>query len=948
VRRELAIGTPRLSRVLTIDEGRVETEEIAGTRVRSRELAVTVDTALWRHDVEGWRWTMGDHGDERGFQEPRFDDGRWRRTPHLHPDYHPRSNADAWFRTTFELPAEMHAHPIVLGIGGMDDEDWGRYRVYLNGDLVDDWAGEGRWREPHRIPLPRNEGRLRPGARNLLAVHASGLARPVPADLQAEEEHFLFLGWLVDQFVAAGRPTLTVDEFEVASVRDDGELVEIGLHAAPALEATIRYELGSDGCLRKSVRIANGGTDVVRVLDVAVETLEGEFEEPTKGGRGVPVLAGDLFLGSEHPAGVNQGEAGRLRALQLPGRTLAPGESLVCAPVLIGRAGEDESVESSFRAYVTTLRPRRDHRLTAYSALGWTDFTNDADPLPHLTQDLFAENADLLAELRSKGVAFDVYMLDDWWEPTDFGIFNTEQFPAGSGPIASRIAEVGMSAGLWSATTRAVWTAHRAAGIDAAIAGGVARGTEPEPLIESSGRWNWDDEFAHLLTGEQRFCWAAEPFASSIRESLAEHVRDIDAIVLKLDCTVLHCTSSAHGHAPGKYSVHAIIDSAIAVAEAALEANPELHVVWYWGFQSPWWLRWGDLQFDKGLKLEAASPASVPAPTWRQGVSLNVDQAIRHTRLVPLRLQDSLGVWLGNVAWCNRMGKEEWRDAFLLDVARGSGLVSLWGDLALLDVADVRFLADVLAWLPKEDWLATREIGGDPWLAEPYGYLQPRGDGAFVTLHNPSFDCRTASIELPTGAVQECYPYPGLVEASHAGGLLRVDLNPWEVRCLEIRPPDTSGLAERQIRPRAKETVHLDVSSLRAEAHAAIRLPPIGRHDLVVLGARLHREGVWHYHPEPQELLQLDVRLGAGEVWYETVPTVRSRNGPGCPWVVYKIPAGPAWSGRTLEVQLRAELPVDLALEPFGLVYTAWWRERPRSFAAPAAAAPLWDSDQIT
>jgi hypothetical protein len=263
-------------------------------------------------------------------------------------------------------------------------------------------------------------------------------------------------------------------------------------------------------------------------------------------------------------------------------------------------------------------------------------------------------------------------------------------------------------------------------------------------------------------------------------------------------------------------------------------------------------------------------------------------------------------------------------------------------------VADVRFLADVLAWLPKEDWLATREIGGDPWLAEPYGYLQPRGDGAFVTLHNPSFDCRTASIELPTGAVQECYPYPGLVEASHAGGLLRVDLNPWEVRCLEIRPPDTSGLAERQIRPRAKETVHLDVSSLRAEAHAAIRLPPIGRHDLVVLGARLHREGVWHYHPEPQELLQLDVRLGAGEVWYETVPTVRSRNGPGCPWVVYKIPAGPAWSGRTLEVQLRAELPVDLALEPFGLVYTAWWRERPRSFAAPAAAAPLWDSDQIT
>src|SRR5262249_56998087 len=114
-----------------------------------------------------------------------------------------------------------------------------------------------------------------------------------------------------------------------------------------------------------------------------------------------------------------------------------------------------------------------------------------------------------------------------------------------------------------------------------------------------------------------------------------------------------------HAHRPGKYSMQAMVDVVLDAVSAAQEQNPNLAVIWYWGFRSPWWLQHGDAVFDKGLKMEAASPASSPTHTYRQGVSPNVDQAIRHARLLPLPLQDSLGVWLGNVAWANCMGKGE-------------------------------------------------------------------------------------------------------------------------------------------------------------------------------------------------------------------------------------------------------------------------------------------------
>ena len=959
------VGGPTFSRELSLDKTSIRTAALVleGERmgVEARELELVFDASRWRYDVPWWRWYRGSGGSApAGFEQPEFDDSAWSHVPHLHPIYDPAFDGLAWFRHEFDLPEGLDGETITIGVGGMDDEDWRRYAVFLNGVRLDEWQGTGRWREPRLIAIPPDDerrGTLVFGGCNLLAVEAEGLERRIPELRRAEREHYLFQGWLLDQFVAAG-PVYRVDgDFEITAVRpqqsDPLSALEIEAFSRerPEVAVTISY-LGGDGPhVRKRVAVRNAGVEPLRLLEARLEALGGGFAAEG-GGRGQPLLAERIFCGVEHPAGVNQGGDGWLRATQLPGVDIAPGGTFESESVVIGAAALGESVVASFRSYIRNLRPRHAAKPSIYSALGWYDFTNPADPLPELTEELVDENLRLLESLREQGVAFDVYMIDDWWEPTDLTHFRKRTFPSGGPATAARIGEAGLAPGLWSATTRAVWTSGEAPGIEAAVAGGIAASEGAPPVANESGQWSWDEEFAALFTKERRLCLAAEPYRSTFRRALPDHVRQLGLACLKLDCATLHCTSSDHDHLPGKYSVEPIMNAVIETARDAQAENPGLLVIWYWGFRSPWWLAHGDLLFDKGLKLEAASPASTAAPSLRQSISLNVDQAVHHAELIPLECQDSLGVWLGNVAWANRLGKEEWRDAFLLDLARGSAIVQLWGNLELLDVGDVEFVARVQRWRRDRPALSglTMPVGGDPWLAEPYGYFEQLDEGAVLTLFNPTFFECQVELDLPGEFVPvEVYPCPGIAADLARSPAVSIELRPFEVRCLELLPP--AALAAdipTNDRPVARPTRAVDVSSLHAEIESgtdgaavhlvrgSVRLPQVERNNEVALVVRLHRDGIWWYHPEPQALLELRASLKGIDVYSEVVPTVRARNGPGAPWVLYKLPSGSAWSGEELTIRLRAELPVGVSLLLEAQVWEPWWLRHERRFEAPA------------
>lgn len=928
--------------------------------VESTELSLILDASIHRYDFSSWRWTRyGAEGVADGLHLPDYDDSSWARVPVLHPIYDMRYSGHAWFREEFSLPREHAEESVTIMLGGMDDEDWDAYRVFLNGQEIGAWSGHGRWREPQAITLTPGEedySLLRFDAPNLLAFETRDLARTIPNMLPEEAEHYFFQGWLLDQFVTIGAPYRHVRDFRVVDIRESSGRVEADVRAED-VAATLRYEVGEDGHLRKSVTLTNEGSEPLRVLDVILEELHGDFADPSKGGRGHPILAGDLFFGLEHPAGLNQGDAGLLRGVQLAGVTVEPDDSLTCAPTVLGAAAPDQQVDDAFRSYVLALRPRREQRLSIYDTLGWTDYASGAAERPRLTEPLFHEVVAKLEELRARGIELDLFEFADWFDPTDFLAFSREHFPNGSVPLAKRLREAGMGVSLWSATTQAAWSSHEVEGLDAAVAGGVSPTIGFAAPPDEVASWDWDVVFSHVSMGGMRYCPAAEPFRSHLRASLVQHAADTDAEALKLDCAVLHCTASHHGHMPGRHSVHAIHDVMRNLVDAVRQDRPELFVIWYWGFQSPWWLQHGDAMFDKGLKLEAASPASSPAPAWRPAVNLTADQAVRHASLIPFSLQDSLGVWIGEVPWANWMGKADWRDAWVLEVARGGTVLSLWGDVWMFDDDDLDFLASVLAHVRRQGsgFLQAVAVGGDPWRSEPYGYAEPRsGGGAVVTAYNPTFFPRSLALDgrglpgVPVQAelvVEELYPAPGHVSTLSPEGSLDLDLLPWEVRCLEVRPGEASASKSGPAQLEQRETITIDVFGPRQERElpdgeqlvefsGATRCPDVEPGDVLVVWVRISRDGAWRYHPEPQSLVELALTVDGVPVDLRVTPSIRSWNGPGCPWITYSTTASPEWAGARLEARLSGRLPSDLAIEEAGCLVYGGQRRGPQAFGS--------------
>lgn len=932
------IAAAGVERTVEVRDGRARTVRIGlvgspGLTVDGRELTLVLDAATWRHDIPTWRWRSGGPA-APGWQAPDFDDGAWRIVPHLQPVITARAAGPSRFRAWVTVPPAVEGEPVSVVLGGLDGQDWTRYETWLDDRPLDRWEGAGPIREPRRTVIEPGSaayGRLRFGEPMLLAVECSGLSRSHPDRVPGELEHHFFADWLLDQAVVAGAIDRVVDDFRVVGLHADGErALALTLESADGgFGCVMRYVADGD-VVRKTAVVENRTGRPATLMDAVVDAWRGDLDA-AYGGRGQPAVIGDCFAALAHPAGVARVAPDRVELVQMPGVALAAGATVALQPAVLGGA-PGVAVDAAVRAHIAGLRERPERRIKVYSALGWYDFTNPADPLPELTEDLVAENLGQLRDLADDGARFDVYMLDDWWDWDDLGRFRPGPFPGGAAVTTAAIEAAGMRTGIWWATTRAVWTARDRAGMDAAVANAPDAGA---PLDLAGGEWRWLEEFTNLMVGERRFCLAADPYRAHALAALPAVIGETRAALFKLDCAVLHCTSSGHGHRPGRHSMEPMADALAELVAAARGRSPGLRVVLYWGFRSPWWLAIGDAMFDKGLLMEAATVASGPSRTIRHSLTTNVDQAIRHARFVPRRLQDSLGVWIGDVAWCNRIGREEWLEAFLVDIARGADLVQVWGDLTLLDDGDRAALGGVLGWFDRElrDAREPALIGGDPWQGEAYGYQVGEGGGATLAAVNPTawpqaLDAGSA------GDGTERYPQPG-----RPVDLRRIELRPYELRIVtlgagggldgddRVRPTRRlAGLPERLLVPAAAGT--------RVRWAGRIELPAIGRDDEIHLTARLRQDGEWAYVPEPGAIVRIDATLDGLALRSDRLPRTRDRNGPGSPWVLLRIPAGPAWSGRGLDVTIEIDGSAGSEVHIEGIVVEAWWK-RPRRWGAP-------------
>jgi len=574
-------------------------------------------------------------------------------------------------------------------------------------------------------------------------------------------------------------PQLTVTK---VAINAQGQAAEVAVEldaAEPPATVTVTYRWNAQQpVLRKFVTILNRGTGAWnRLLNVRLGTYKTQAKPSGAEWQGFPVyLDGQFFLTLAHPAGWAERHNEQVELRQHPGVKLAAGQRLQCMETVLGVAKSSRAQEG-FIAHVQGRMRRvlrgHDGPYTIFEPFGARPNGNFEE-----TEEFLLDNLDKLAEgQRQSGCHFDFYSLDFWVDVHgDLKRCDPTRFPHGLTPITERLKKLGTPLGLW---------------IDSGGLGGGAWSIGGNPAVKSC----FSDDVA-----KGGLCRASEPIKSMYTEAFRHHIRQNGVRLFKFDNLLTECNNPRHEHLPGVYSTEAI-DNALIEFLHALDAEcPDVLLMLYWGYRSPWWLLHADTLFDSGIGIEAASPSDQPAPYARDSITQKLDQAQwTANQNVPPLGKDSLGVWLSNWGWNSQVGKERWESGVVMDLCRGSLLLQPWSDTPWLSPPERRQMTQFITLLKARPdcFRNSRLVVGDPRRNdEPYGYCCSGGKRAFLALNNCCWNDRLVRLELNSSwglsdgqnwDLYRWYPEPAQLTGATAGfrGTASIALRPFEIVLLE-------------------------------------------------------------------------------------------------------------------------------------------------------------------
>jgi hypothetical protein len=606
-------------------------------------------------------------------------------------------------------------------------------------------------------------------------------------------------------------PKLLVTARHMSDSGDETEAVFVLKSADPAATVIVTYRWNAvDPVLRKSVTIANVDKHAwERLLNVRLGTYAtgnaalsgGELQvyppsfsdraHRIGGLQGFPVYAEDeFFFTLAHPAGWATQKPGEVSLRHYPGVTLKPGESRACMEAVYGVSAPGRSRE----AFVAHLRGRmrrvvrgHDRPYAIFEPFGAR--TNDTVDERNRTADaayasghLFDENEPFLLDMIEKvaegrkdaGGLFDFFSIDFWADHKgDLKQPDPKRFPHRFETIKAALKRAGISPGLWIDSSFCGWS----------VGGNPA--TRPA-IVQAVGADYFDKDAWAQFASQAYFCRATEPIRSMYTEAFLYHVRENGVRLLKFDNFNSQCSNPTHDHLPGVYGNEATHEAVIEFCRALDAACPDVIIMLYWGYRSPWWLLHGDTIFETGVEMEAASPGHVSALYARDGVTRKVDQGHQYSREVPWLGTDSLGVWLSHWGgWNSGIGPERWKEAFVMDMCRGHAMAQPWSDPGWLNLPERRQMREFIALMKAQPRCFTnaRLIVGDPWKEEPYGYCCTDGKRAFLAINNGTWEDRVVTLTLGRAW--------GLDESSTEGA--RWDIYRWYPRPARLTPAAGSG-----------------------------------------------------------------------------------------------------------------------------------------------------------
>ena len=302
---------------------------------------------------------------------------------------------------------------------------------------------------------------------------------------------------------------------------------------------------------------------------------------------------------------------------------------------------------------------------------------------------------------------------------------------------------------------------------------------KPGLWIDSGESGDWtianNPALKHARTSGGGLCRATEPVNRFYLEGYTRQIKENGVRLFKFDNLLDRCDEPSHEHLPGEYSTEPIINGIIQLYRDLDGVCPEIVIMLYWRYESPWWLEYADTLFDSGTKIEAASFAPWPTFRARDSVTRRLDCARWMIKDLPLVGWDPLGIWLSDWPWNSCVGKEAWQTGMAMDLCRGHLLAQLWSDTPVLTPPERAQAAEFVALLKArpECFGNSRFILGSPWKNEPYGYSCSDDRRAFLAINNGVF--HDSPIDLKLG------PAWGLPDGK------RWDLYRWYPRPAQLR-----------------------------------------------------------------------------------------------------------------------------------------------------------------
>jgi hypothetical protein len=447
--------------------------------------------------------------------------------------------------------------------------------------------------------------------------------------------------------------------------------------------------------------------------------------------KGSPVVAGDMFLGFEHPLSESRLEgdepAPRVRcwlARQLP---LRPGAATVVSSVMgVVPTGQ---LRRGFLDYVERERAHPYRTFLHYNSwydLGYFNPYDEAGALDRIHA--FGEALHV-----NRNVVLSSFLFDDGWDDHNDLWHFSSGFPDGFTNVHAAAAQYGAEPGIWLSP----W-------------GGYGN-PRKERLASAKAQGFETNEDGLALSGPKYY-----PRFESVCLNM---VRKYGVNQFKLDGT----GNAAHAIPGSRFDSD--FDAAIHLIERLRDAEPDLYVNLTTGtYPSPFWLRYADSTWRGGSDHDFAGVGSRRQQwiTYRDAATYR--GVVQRGPLYPLNALMLHGLIYAQHAkgLSDDPGhdfRSEVRDYF----GTGTQLQEMYITPSLLSDDDWDAIAEAARWsrANADTLVDTHWIGGDPGALEPYGWAAWSPRKGILTLRNPKDAPQTMAVdvaetfELPEGVTGE-------------------------------------------------------------------------------------------------------------------------------------------------------------------------------------------------